>query len=107
MVSVSAAPITGTGLPANRHRVRSTSASLRSGRWWKSATRRAPAMVPSRDRVFGGRMAERPFGFHLLGPEVGVVNQEIDVVGQPEGASWYSPMPPGPGPSAVGQWSGM
>ena len=21
--------------------------------------------------------------------------------------SWYSPMPPGPGPSAVGQWSGM
>ena len=29
-------------------------------------------------------MAERPFGLHLFGPEVGVVDQEIDVVGQPE-----------------------
>ena len=42
------APMTGTGLSAKRQTVRSTSASLRSGRWWKSATRRAPAMVPRR-----------------------------------------------------------
>ena len=35
-------------------------------------------------RVFGCRMPERTFRFHFLGAEVGVMDQEIDVLRQPE-----------------------
>ena len=84
-VSVSAAPMTGTGLSANRQTVRSTSAvgALRPVMEERDLTRARHG--PRAHRVLGGRMAERPFGLHLLGPEVGVVDQEIDVVGQLEG----------------------
>src|ERR1700691_1717866 len=43
-----------------------------------------PGHGPQADRVLGGGMAERPFRLDLLGPEMGVVDQESDVVGQPE-----------------------
>ena len=56
------APMTGIGLSVNRHSVRSTSASSRSGRWWKSATFRAPARVAEPDRVLGRGVPEGPLG---------------------------------------------
>ena len=84
-VKVSAAPMTGTGLSAKRQTVRSTSTvgAVRSMVEERDLAR--PGHGPQADRVLGGGMAERPFSLHLLGPEMGVVDQEIDVAG-PAGA---------------------
>ena len=59
------------------------------------------------DRVLGGRVAEGGLGRDLLRAEVGVVDQEIDVARQLERRVVVFAPAVGPGPSAVGQWSGM
>ena len=43
-----------------------------------------PAMAPRPTRVFGRRVAERALRLHLLGAEVGIVDQQVDVARQLE-----------------------
>src|SRR6202042_442035 len=56
-----------------------------------------PGHGPQADRVLGGGMAEGRFSLHLLGPEMRVVDEEIDVVGELERRLVVLADPTGPG----------
>ena len=83
-VSPSSAPITGTGPSANRHSVRSTSASTRSGRWWNSTTRRAPARAPSLTAYSAAAWPKDPSASTSSARRWASWIKQIDVAGQLE-----------------------
>ena len=66
-----------------------------------------PGPAPELDRVVSRGVAEGGLGGHLLGKEVGVVDQHIDVPRQFEHRRVVLAPALGPGPISVGQWSGM
>jgi hypothetical protein len=76
--------MTGTGDAANRHASRSSASSVRSGRWWNSATRRTPALGQL-DRIVGRGIPERRLGRHCLGQRLGIVYQQVGPGGQFDG----------------------
>ena len=58
------------------------------------------------DGVLGRSVAEETLGLDLFGPEVRVVDEEVDPARQLERRLVVLADAVGPGPSAVGQWSG-
>ena len=62
---------------------------------------------PQPHRVLRRGVTERPLGRHLLGPQMGVVDQQVDAAGQFEGGLVVLAHPFGAGAERRGQWSGM
>ena len=60
----------------------STSSSVRFGSWWKSRTDAGPGELAEPHGVVHGRVAEVGHGRQLGGGVLGVVDQEVDAVGQ-------------------------
>ena len=103
----SAAPMTGTGLSAKRHTVRSTSGRCvrgDGGRARRGGRRRRWRARPRIRRRRGRRTLPPPPPPRGGGSRGSGGRRRAPARGQPRGTS---PIPWGPSPSAVGQWSGM
>ena len=87
---------------------RSSAASVRSGRWWKSNTARAPARRPSSTAYSAAACPKRPSDASSSPGQLGVVDQQVGPRCKLErGRVVLAAAVLAPRPSAVGQWSGM